>query len=281
MGCTPASHSYVIKKASSVADVLNKATLEVVLDEDRFLSVSVLQNPEHRAAMSQSLSTAYQSTTPPSGTGSGEMVAAYVITAYLFRAGADSNMHSKASGKALALVKLMKGERSKERVVTLFRERFKDMESIKLHNPDENAGYCENTATVCPQVQLSNDLRMLEVKVDFSVTVKRTGEVVYKNSFIYLADPAPSESRITYWADADARQFFQALDLALGEIVKMIDLDFLPAGGGRHEAQVFTIKYRNEIGTFYERGTLLRNTNQRIVLRDLRGNLRSLPGELL
>lgn len=282
IGCSSVPYSYVVKKESSVTDSSYKATLEVALYEDRFLSVSIVQNPKEREAMSQSLSTAHQSTTAPPGTSPGEMAAAYIITTFLVRAGADSNLRSKANDKALVLTELFKREsRNVQRVVALIQEQFMEMKSAKLEKSATSEDCCKHHIIVCPQVQLSNDLRVLEVKIDFTVIDKNIDEVIYKNSFIYITDPAPSESVISYWTDADAQQFFQVFDTALGEIVKMIDFDLLPREGRMQEEKVSTIKYRNEMGIFYVRGTLLSNRDQRIILRDLRGNLRSFSGELL
>jgi len=281
VGCNSTSHSYLLKENAIINKALDKAALEIVMDDDNFLSVSAQHNPGARAAMSQSISTAFQSVPPTPGAGPGEMAAAYVIATYMIKAQADSSMHSAASNRALPLFELLKQEQNKGRPEAIIRGHLLSMKFIQIGELNTATGCCELKVVVRPQVQLSNDLSTLEVKVDYTVSDTTAGEVVYKNSFIYLTDPAQQERGIDHWTNNSAKEFFGALDLALREIVKMIDFEFMPNERGEHKPKVATIKYQNKAGSFYERGSLLWTVNRRITLRDLRGNLRSFHGDLL
>jgi hypothetical protein len=282
-GCNTASHSYLIKKSTDFKADMGRALLQVELRDSNFFSVSVIQDPGARVAMSQSLSAAYQSVPPSPGASPGGMAAAYVFSTYFMKAKADSDMHTAASEKAAGLSELLLKDESKQRIKLLITEKIQSMESADIETTVADDACCDRKIVVTPQVRLSNDLRTLEVKLDCTVfhAASRSDKAIYKNSFVYHTKPQLEEKGISYWSDDNALKLFQAFDEAFEEIASMIDYEFMPGKPDKKNSTVSTIKFRNERGAFYERGTLLWKTKQRIVLRDLRGNLRSFHGELL
>jgi len=280
-GCSSVSHTYLLKKELNDDIALHEATLEVALDEDRFISVSLSRNSGGGEALSGSLTAAYQSTPPPAGTSAGEMAAAYVLTTYLIRSGMESNLAAEANDRVSSLVNRLQDKGTKARLVDMIREHFKVMKSVDIMYPEDDLDRCVNNIKLIPRVKFSTDLRSVEVKADFVVNDNTADSIVYRNSFVYLAAPVPPDSTVSTWADNDADLLFQTIDEAFVEIVKMIDRDLSPPAGSMDNTKVSTIKYRNELGTFYERGMLLEQTEGRLLLRDLRGNLRSVTGRLL
>lgn len=281
-GCVSASHNYLIKQGElDLREGVIKAELQLELDDAGFLSVSAHPDPATREEMARSISAVNQSAQAPPGAGAGEMAAAYVIGVMLVKASADAEMQNNANQKAAELFRQLEKKEEKEHLRALMQQRFMAMKTIQYEAPGSDAECCENIAKIHPQVQLSNNLRQLEVKLDFELFDRNDLEPVYKNTFIYLTDPAPSNNSAGYWADNDAEQFFVSMNAALGELADMIDNEFTSAAMRSKNEKIATIRYRNEAGVFYERGSVLRANGQRVVLRDLRGNVRSFSGNLI
>ena len=209
------------------------------------------------------------------------MAAAYLIGTYLFRASADTKLHSVANEKAKIMADMVKcNPVMKEHIISIISNQFYVTTSVELADSAANPNCCKYNMSVCPHVQFSNDLRTMEIKIDITLTETDSGKSVFKNSFIYITDPAPPSIGISYWAKDDAERFFQVFEEALGKIVNMVDYDLLSGSGSTDETKVSTINYRNGLGIFYIRGTLLWHEDNRIIARDLRGNLLSFSGEL-
>ena len=281
-GCNEIRHDYLIRQHEPATWSGGPSLLQIDTDVADFVSVSVHEDPAARAAMSQTLTTAYQSAPPPAGAGAGEVAAAYLITTYLFKAKADSDMYGVARDKALGLMSAVTAEQRQERIATLLRDRLQLNKAIDFVSEAITNDCCVTTTRVVPQIQLSNDLRICEVKLNVTISSTATGDVQYRNSLVYASDPASPGAGMAYWTANDAERFYGTLDAAFIEMARMLEMEFavdeqvVPI---RRQAE--TLRYRNEAGTFYERGTLLWHSQGRIVLRDLRGNLRSFSGELL
>ncbi|MCU7842226.1 MAG: hypothetical protein KZQ93_00140 [Candidatus Thiodiazotropha sp. (ex Monitilora ramsayi)] len=278
-GCGTATHSYLIKKDLTIDNVVTTAKLEIVIDNEKFFSVSENRSPGERAALATSMTSAYQNTPPPQGASPGGMAAAFVLATYLAKASADSVMLSKSNKKAQKLLDIINQDEHHQKIEESIAQQLHSLRSIQIISHDKKSeACCDGQVNVSPQLRLSNNLRILEVKIDYTITNHRNNESIYSNSFIYQSDPAPSVNSIDYWVEDEASPFFSTLNSALEEIVKLIDYEFTSDPNNK---KISTIKYKNGWRNYYERGTLLWNTDQRIILRDLRGNVRSFNGKLL
>jgi hypothetical protein len=281
-GCATETHSYLIKKDLITDSIVTKARLELAFDGGRLISVSEYRNPGERAALATSVSSAYQATPPPQGASPGGMAAAFFLTTYVAKASADSKVHSESNKKVQQLIRIVNQEESQQSIKNSLQQHFLSLSSMEIVAPDVNVEICcDGRVIISPQVRFSNDLRLMEVKVDYLISKKDSKDPIYSNSFIYQTDPAPEPHSINFWAKNEAEQFVSTLDTAFAEIVKLVDYEFMHGVKDDKNSRITTIKYNNGQRVLYERGTLLLNKDRRIILRDLRGNIRSFRGEII
>lgn len=281
-GCGATKHNYLIKRDLSSGNVVKKAMLEIRIDGESFISVSALRNPGERAALATSVTSAYQATPPPQGASPGGMAAAFFLTTYVAKATADSAMVSESDKKARQLIDVMTRKGNQAKIEDSLTRHFLSLKSMRITAAEgDTEACCDGSVIVSPQVLFSNDLRRLEIKVDYLVAKKGVEGPIYSNSFVYQPDAVAKEGGMDYWTQDEASLFFSLLDTAFSEIVKLIDYEFAYVKNDKENPKVSTIKYSCNDRTFFERGTLLWSTDQRVVIRDLRGNVRSFRGKVL
>ena len=277
LGCNSTSHSYLLRQDLDTHQFENKVFLNINIAKDSLLTVSSSDDLQGRLALSDSLSSAYNATPAPPGAGPGEMVVAHMLTTYLMKSSIDVKQDSQANLAAEPLYRLLATDAVIDRLGILISSNLNEIDGVEFNTKDSSC--CSQIVHVTPQMRLMKNHDALEVTLNYKVVNQGKSDSVFQNSFIYRGASEGQGSQAGYWAGEGGDRLFGFLDRAYAEIAKMIDYEMSSKNNGA--ARNKTIKYRNGLGQFYERGSILWRDEKRIVIRDLRGNIRSFDGVLM
>jgi hypothetical protein len=137
-----------------------------------------------------------------------------------------------------------------------------------------------------PELHFNVDLSRLEIKLNAGIKDLASQKMLYQNSFEYWSKPIGStnqcEENCTIWTRDDGKMLTFYLKEGCEEIISMLlyDLETLASQGQITSSPQMTHHIISERGTVFLRSSLVREAEDRVWLKDLRGNLRSIYGRL-
>ena len=137
-----------------------------------------------------------------------------------------------------------------------------------------------------PDIRFSSDLTRLQVKLNILIRFPKSTEPMYKNSFEYWSPVVGFEekekNRPSVWADNDGQLVTLYLAEGCKEVVDMFtyDLATIKASKEQSPPKYRTYLISNDQGQYIQRCYPVKIKEDRVWVKDLRGNIRSLYGKL-
>lgn len=296
VGCAPKNTYY--QSHAQVANPLAFSTmaLHLELEENDIYIVDTQIDPMERLRSAETASmTAVGSlagTSLPQNVSGTEAVAGaavgMVIGMFIVKAFNESSDKDRANKKAESI----EHQFSKQAVAGMMRRYIgnaakaqTDIDIVPISSADVQFGRgC--ILDVEPELHFNVDLSRLEVKLNASVRDEMSRDILYQNSFEYWSKPIGSvnqcEANCALWLK-DAGELLE-LHLREGceESVAMLLYDLKQVAGDKQSITLSMKTYHvtSERGTIFLRSRLIKEMANRVWLKDLRGNIRSIFGRL-
>ncbi|MBN8279801.1 MAG: hypothetical protein J0M16_04265 [Gammaproteobacteria bacterium] len=136
---------------------------------------------------------------------------------------------------------------------------------------------CKSRLQLRPRVTVGCTYRCIDVGLKVRwVTVR--GKELYRNEFGFQSDLLPpTQAEGEAWARDDMAALRAALAQATETLAGMLVADLATGRVNLNPKDSETLRYRNEMGVFHERGQLVREDAGRWLIRSIGGGLRSMP----
>jgi len=136
---------------------------------------------------------------------------------------------------------------------------------------------CKSRLQLRPRVTVGCSYRCIDVGLKVRwVTVR--GKELYRNEFGFQSDLLPpTQAEDEGWARDDMEALRVALAQATETLAGMLVADLTTGRVNLNPQDSETLRYRNEMGVFHERGQLVREDAGRWLIRSIGGRLRSIP----
>lgn len=285
--CTPHSH-YNIRQVNQEETHFKVVVFKYQSKQGAYLSVDKHIDSDDAIEFSQAFATAQQSTPVPPGTSAGEAAAASVIATVMISSINQNSQYTQAQRKVSTLNKVLNDLGGVEFLNQVAKNNFNHFSLYPIANKAEIYDYDSQLAiiTIEPEVILNNDLSKLRVKTNISMHKPGVENSFYSNTFEYWSEPVrPDDSetkREHYWSDNKADNFKHYLNTGMMSILNAFESELkILTLGMDSENSYKTIRYKDDSGIHYIRGILLEKSELRFLVRDLRGNIKSLYGEVL
>lgn len=288
-GCTTANTYYQSKSTFVGPQTVAKLALNLAIDEDKIYQVDTRPNAAERLNMASAANTAAQNsfqTTPlPPGTSTGQAMAGaavgMVIGLQIVKMSQDAQEQAAANKKALPIQEFLPRDRMAELIKGDILNQVKAQDSITFLKASAEP---LNTLLAEPELRFNFDLSRIEVKLNATIKDGNSQEPLYQNSFEYwskaIGGPNDCLGNCSLWTADNASLLNQDIEEGCKEIVAMLLYDL--AATSRPEQKETgaekTYKFSDKRGTIFMRGKLVKSETDRAWLKDLRGNLRSIPG---
>jgi outer membrane murein-binding lipoprotein Lpp len=286
--CTP-SRNYNIRQheASSLAGFTH-STIEYHLGENPQLGIDRILDPQDAVQTSQSLA-ATQYTPLPPGTSPGEAAVGSIIATMIIASSGNEASYNKAQSKIVNLNAVVNKLPLESELKKASSEAFEAFAAIPQKTGNVISGNkIKNLAviTIQPEIFLSNNLSKVKIKANILITDSSEKNTAYKNTFEYWSSPIlPNSSdhqRESYWKNDNADAITQEIKTGLKEICRIFEADIenIRSESSAPKNKTRTIRYKDAIGPYFIRGQLISHDNDRFVVKDLRGNIKSIHGRL-
>lgn len=296
VGCAPKSTYY--QSHAEVGNPLAFRTMALHLDleENDIFIVDTQMDPMERLrsaeAVSMAAANSLAGTSLPQNVSVTEAVAGAavgtVIGIYIVKAFNESSEKDAANKKAESIERQF----SKQAVAGMMRSYIEEaakaqtfIDFVPLSSADVKFGRA-CILDVQPELHFNVDLSRLEVKLNASVRDDASRDVLYQNSFEYWSKPIGSfnqcEANCALWLE-DAGELLEFyLREGCEESVAMLLYDLQQIAGKKQPVALpmKTHHVTSERSTVFLRSSLVKEMANRVWLKDLRGNVRSIFGRL-
>lgn len=270
---------------------ISTLVLDLGIDADKIYLVDTVPDSAERLGLAGSVQAAAassaQSTPLSPGTSTGEAMAGsaigMVIGVQLVKLSQDYKEQSAANSKVLPILGILPKAQLAETMRTTLLQQANAQQAITFLNSSDTP---RNTLLAEPELRFNSDLSRIEVKLNATIRDGISRDLLYQNTFEYWSRPISSqnncEENCSLWAAENARLLNQYLQEGCAELVDMLLHDL--GSTLRPEPTAATPQKTHKItcdrGTVFMRGSTVKVGPDRVWLKDLRGNLRSIYGSL-
>lgn len=285
--CSTPSHYNIRQVSQNELHDFDRIYIEYEVTSNATLQVERILDPQDALQTSQSLTASQYSTPVPPGTSPGQAAAGGLIATMVVASMNKEKAYTQAQQKAEVLISTLESlkfsDQLREKSNIVFSE-FDIIPQIPTSSitKENQSGIAKIVVT--PQVSLSNNLGKAKVKANISIINSHAGSIIYKNSFEYWSAPVLPNSgefeRQEYWDNNEAEALMAELDIGLTNIRSMFehDLKEVLTTENTEKGQTKTLRYQDTIGKSFLRGELIKRSENRFEVRDLRGNIMSIAG---
>lgn len=288
-GCTPKSNYHIRKVEAADFAEYRYISIACAAREEDVMSVDMQIDPQEAINASNALTSAQSSAPVPPGTGPGEAAAGSLVATMIVASHTQRSAYNAAQGKAENLKKALSEHGFAGLLSDTAGRAFAEFGAIP--QVDEQAVTPEMRrqlliAQVEPKIIFDHRLARVRVKADISLADARARNTVYANTFEYWSESvlpdAAEADRENYWSENRAERLKAEVEAGMAVIRAAFERDFaaVMAPGGAPSAYR-TLRYEDATGSYFIRGELLGRDDSRFLVRDLRGNIKSIHGKLL
>jgi len=266
---------------------LSKFVLDLDINEENICVVDIYPNPADAITFQY-----VNQITVPQGTNtavaSGIGTAANILTQVILTEWQNNKIQNQANEKVVPLLKVY----DKDRLLKLFKHKTlaeistqQQFSITDISNPDLKLKTHLNLK-IQPDLRFSNDLARFQIKLNVSISDSDLSEPVYSNSFEYWSPLVGSKKaeidRTELWIANDGRLLSSYVEEGSKEVIEMLiyELSILQSKKEQMPPNYKTQRIFNDRGYYSFRGYTIRTTEDRVWIKDLRGNIRSLHGQL-
>ncbi len=133
------------------------------------------------------------------------------------------------------------------------------------------------TILVQPKFYFSENYTSLRINLVTEV-LNKNSEVLFRNLYIFTSKPIVCDKNqcVEYWTNNELFQFIQTAKQSVTDLMRLIRKDLTQDNSNMIPVEHTSIRYQDAIGNHYIRGEILDKTNNRMVVRTLRGYLKSI-----
>ncbi len=262
------------QKYDAGSEILEKHRLfvRISLPKESLFTVEKVPDPEAATRLSYQNTAAMQSTTLPAGTSQGEAALGYLLGTLVVRELHKENSNTVSREAEKKLSQSIDYDLISSEIDRTIRHKFQ-FQGWEF----EAKGDADHLVEMKLRYQLSSDMVTLKLLCNLEVFDRDGKELRYRNSFEYWSMPLDA----TMWSPGSEQRLLDYTEEALESIHSMIRNDLYKTAGEYSGSEVKTLKISTEAGTYIKRGSLLRSGGERVVYRNLRGNVFSVHGNMV
>lgn len=285
--CSTPSHYNIRQVSQNELHDFDRSYIEYEVTPNSTLQVERVLDPQDALQTSQSLTASQYSTPVPAGTSPGQAAAGGLIATMIVASMNKEKAYTQAQQKAEVLISTLESIKFSDQLLeksTMVFSEFDIIPQIATNSitKENKSGIAK--VVVSPQVSLSNNLGKAKVKANITIINNHADSVIYKNSFEYWSAPVLPNSgeseRQEYWDNNEAEALLAELNIGLSNIRSMFehDLKEVLTPENTEKGQAKTLRYQDTVGKSFLRGELIKRSENRFEVRDLRGNIMSIAG---
>lgn len=289
-GCSNTAKYHIESVDAQKISQLDKITLQLMPLEDGPLTVDIYPEPWRYISVSSNMAAAQYSAPPPTpGTSPGQAAAAGAAVALIGTLIASEMVKSQAQKEAqtpaqplidaLSILEIELETQKKISHSILISDFALNDRIIVGESPETHSAQL----VLSPSIKLSNALNVLKFNINAELR-DRDNILIFRNSIEYWSEGTAHTSKaenLVYWQSEDLKAFFSELDAAIKYTVGYLTQS-LNATLPEQEENQKTHKVVSDNGWVMVRGNLLLDDDGGcVVVKDLRGNIKIIRGELL
>jgi hypothetical protein len=290
-GCVTKSAYYQSQTHFGNFEDVSTLVLRLETDQEKICLVDSRPDPSERLAAGQAASVAavssIQSTPLPPDASPGAAAAGaaigMVIGMQIIKVSQDAKEQSAANKKAEPILEHFTKDRLADMLNSNILKEAKTQGKITLV---ESSSAALNSLLVEPELHFNSDLSRIEIKLNATIQDGKSQEVLYRNTFEYWSKPTgivnECDQNCALWTAEKGHLLTAYLAEGSQEVMAMLLYD-IEASIQQDQSAAQpqrTHRITSDRGTVFLRGTAVKVGEGRVWVKDLRGNIRSIYGQL-